>query len=66
MTNFDGTDGFLTVQDVAAQLSLSSSTVRQWIKYKKLRAYRFSANCLRIDPADLDAFLADALVGKSD
>ncbi|MDH3045344.1 helix-turn-helix transcriptional regulator [Gordonia alkanivorans] len=48
----------LSLQDVAAELGVSDRTVRRYVANGDLRAIRVSSRIIRIDPADLDAFLA--------
>jgi excisionase family DNA binding protein len=50
------TKEFLTIDAVAQALSVSTRTVRRWIKSRQLVAHRVH-RVVRIDPADFDAFL---------
>ena len=43
----------LTVGDVAARMKCTPRTVRNWIASGELKAYRYGARMIRIDPADL-------------
>lgn len=47
---------FFTVEEVADQLRVSHMTVRRIITAGELPAYRFGRS-VRIDPADVDAYL---------
>ncbi len=46
----------LTVHETAAQLKVKESTVRAWIRDKKLRAIKFGREW-RVAVIDLEAFL---------
>jgi excisionase family DNA binding protein len=48
---------YLTVEDVAKQLQVSTYTVRRWLKSGKLPAIKLGKEW-RISPDDLEAFLA--------
>jgi excisionase family DNA binding protein len=50
------TPEFLTIDDVARALGVSTRTVRRWIQSGQLVAHRIR-RVVRIAPADLDAFL---------
>jgi len=54
---------FLTVDDVAAELGLSSKQVRRLIKSGALAHHRFG-RLLRISRADLDCYIASCRVGR--
>jgi excisionase family DNA binding protein len=49
---------FLTVEDIAQDLSLAEDTVRAWIREKKLPAYRIGKE-YRIKILDYDRFLQE-------
>jgi excisionase family DNA binding protein len=48
---------FFTERSLAAYLAVSDRTIRNWIKRGELPSYKLGAS-RRIDPADVDAFLA--------
>jgi excisionase family DNA binding protein len=48
---------FFTERPLAAYLAVSDRTIRNWIKRGELVSYKLGAS-RRIDPADVDAFLA--------
>jgi excisionase family DNA binding protein len=48
---------FFTERSLAAYLSVSDRTIRNWITRGELPSYKLGAS-RRIDPADVDAFLA--------
>jgi excisionase family DNA binding protein len=52
----------LTVKDAAQRARVSSSLVYEWLASGVLPCYRFGREgkrgCIRIDPDELDAFLA--------
>lgn len=48
----------MKVQDAARALNCSRSHLYQLITSGELRAIRLGQRCVRIDPADVDAFLA--------
>jgi excisionase family DNA binding protein len=48
---------FFTERTLAAYLSVSDRTIRNWIRRGELPSYKLGAS-RRIDPADVDAFLA--------
>ena len=50
----------LTIDDVAALCSVSSKTVRRWIKTRELTAAKLGSQW-RIRPRDLDLFVRDRL-----
>ena len=50
-------DVWLTVAEAARRLKLSPQTVRRLVHSGQLPAYRASAVELRIDPAELEAYL---------
>ena len=50
----------LTIDDVAALCSVSSKTVRRWIKTRELTAAKLGSQW-RIRPRDLDLFIKDRL-----
>jgi excisionase family DNA binding protein len=50
------TTEFLTIDEVAQALGVSTRTVRRWIKSGQLVAHRMR-RMVRIAPADFDAFL---------
>jgi excisionase family DNA binding protein len=49
---------FLTVNDVAERLRISTKTVRRWIDRRELHAHRFGRQ-IRISEDDLDVFLRE-------
>jgi excisionase family DNA binding protein len=50
------TETFFTERTLAAYLSVSDRTIRNWIRRGELPSYKLGAS-RRIDPADVDAFL---------
>ena len=54
----------LTKQQAAKSLQVCERTITSLILSGKLRAVRFGRN-VRIDPADLEAFIANTKVGES-
>ena len=48
---------FFTVRSLAEKLEVSERTVRNWMKSGELASYRLG-DARRIDPADVDSFLA--------
>jgi excisionase family DNA binding protein len=48
---------FFTERTLAAYLAVSDRTIRNWIRRGELASYKLGAS-RRIDPADVDAFLA--------
>jgi excisionase family DNA binding protein len=48
---------FFTERTLAAYLAVSDRTIRNWIKRGELPSYKLGA-ARRIDPSDVDAFLA--------
>lgn len=50
----------LTVKDIAEREGRSPSTVREWIREGKLRAYMFHGKEWRVRPEDYEAFKAKA------
>jgi excisionase family DNA binding protein len=50
----------LTIQDVAAHCKVSYWTARGWIESKKLPVLRLPGRLIRIRPAVLEQFLAEA------
>jgi excisionase family DNA binding protein len=48
---------FFTERSLAAYLSVSDRTIRNWIRRGELPSYKLGA-ARRIDPADVDAFLS--------
>jgi excisionase family DNA binding protein len=48
---------FFTERSLAAYLAVSDRTIRNWIRRGELPSYKLGA-ARRIDPADVDAFLA--------
>ena len=50
----------LTIDDVAALYSVSSKTVRRWIKTRELTAAQLGAQW-RIRPRDLDLFIHERM-----
>lgn len=48
---------FFTERSLAVYLSVSERTIRNWIRRGELPSYKLGA-ARRIDPADVDAFLA--------
>jgi excisionase family DNA binding protein len=49
---------FFTERTLAAYLAVSDRTIRNWIRSGELPSYKLGA-ARRIDPADVDAFLAE-------
>jgi excisionase family DNA binding protein len=49
---------FFTERSLAAYLAVSDRTIRNWIRRGELPSYKLGA-ARRIDPADVDAFLAE-------
>ncbi|HEV3094973.1 MAG TPA: helix-turn-helix domain-containing protein [Solirubrobacteraceae bacterium] len=49
---------FFTVASLATYLSLSERTISDWIRKGVLPSYRIGG-ARRIDPADVDAYLAE-------
>ncbi|OZE31529.1 MULTISPECIES: helix-turn-helix domain-containing protein [unclassified Rhodococcus (in: high G+C Gram-positive bacteria)] len=47
----------MTQASAAQELGVTVRTIRRWIAAGKLRAVRIGGREIRIDPADLDAFL---------
>lgn len=53
-----GHGGLLTVKEVAALLKVSTTAVYTWCEKDELKHVRLFDNAIRIDPADLRAFVA--------
>ena len=51
------TPAFFTERTLAAYLAVSDRTIRNWIRRGELASYKLGAS-RRIDPVDVDAFLA--------
>ncbi len=51
-------DAFFTERTLAAYLAVSDRTIRNWIRRGELPSYKLGA-ARRIDPADVDVFLAE-------
>lgn len=49
---------FFTERTLAAYLAVSDRTIRNWIRRGELPSYKLGAS-RRIDPADVDVFLAE-------
>lgn len=49
---------FFTERSLAAYLAVSDRTIRNWIRRGELASYKLGAS-RRIDPADVDRFLAE-------
>jgi excisionase family DNA binding protein len=49
-------EAFFTERTLAAYLSVSDRTIRNWIRRGELPSYKLGT-ARRIDPADVDAFL---------
>jgi excisionase family DNA binding protein len=49
---------WLTLQDIADELKLHIETVREWVRTKRLAAYRVGRD-YRVKRADLDKFLEE-------
>jgi excisionase family DNA binding protein len=49
---------WLTLQDIADELKLHIETVREWVRTKRLTAYRVGRD-YRVKRADLDKFLEE-------
>ncbi len=47
----------LSIEDVAARLKIKPRTVLEWLRTGKLAGYKMG-RIWRVDPADVDAFLA--------
>jgi excisionase family DNA binding protein len=56
---------WLSVEDIAKELSVSIDTVRNWIKQKKLTAYRVGRD-YRIKREDYDKFLLERKTRNDD
>lgn len=52
-----GHRGLLTVKEVAALLKVSTTAVYSWCEKDELRHVRLFDNAIRIEPADLRAFV---------
>lgn len=48
---------YLTVKQTAGKLGVSSKTVFRYIADGKLKAYKLSQRCVRIDETDLEKFV---------
>jgi excisionase family DNA binding protein len=57
----DTSDRLLTVSQVAERLQLNQETIRRWLRDGRLTGIDLGSDSggWRIDPADLDAFIAD-------
>lgn len=44
---------FISIQDAAEMVGVSTKTIRRWIAHGKLTAHRPSQRVIRIDPADI-------------
>jgi excisionase family DNA binding protein len=53
-----GAISFFTERTLADYLAVSDRTIRNWIRRGELPSYKLGA-ARRIDPADVDAFLAN-------
>ena len=49
---------WLTLQDIADELKLHIETVREWVRTKRLTAYRVGRD-YRVKRSDLDRFLEE-------
>jgi len=49
---------FLTPEEAARRLRVDPGTVRNWIRTRGLPALRVGVKCLRLDPVQLDAWIA--------
>lgn len=56
---------WLSVEDIAKELSVTIDTVRAWIRHKKLRAYRVGRD-YRIKRVDYVKFLEDRVTLPDD
>jgi excisionase family DNA binding protein len=56
-------EAFYTDKSLARRLSVSERTVRDWRLSKKLAYYELGGS-VRIDPADVDSFLADRRIER--
>lgn len=56
--NSTPSEGFFTERSLAAYLSVSDRTIRNWIRRGELPSYKLGA-ARRIDPTDVDRFLAE-------
>jgi excisionase family DNA binding protein len=54
--NYAQPEAFFTERTLAAYLSVSDRTIRNWIRRGELPSYKLGAS-RRIDPSDVDAFL---------
>jgi excisionase family DNA binding protein len=57
MDRKSGSPAFFTERTLADYLAVSDRTVRNWIRRGELPSYKLGA-ARRIDPADVDVFLA--------
>lgn len=55
---------FFTTASLAAYLSLSERTIREMVKRGELPSYKV-AGARRIDPVDVDSYLAERRHGKA-
>jgi len=54
---------FLTLEQAAERLQVSTGSVRRWLKQGRLRGYKpggVEGAAIRIDESDLDTFMADS------
>jgi excisionase family DNA binding protein len=58
-----GMEKLLTLEEAAEVLKVSPQTVRTWVAVGKIRAVKLG-KLVRVRPADLEAFIHDALVPK--
>ena len=54
---------FLTVEEVADQLRVSTQTVRRWVKEGELPGYRVG-RCFRVKRADLERWIEQQRLGE--
>lgn len=51
------TDGFLTVQEAARLLKVSTVTIKRWLKQGRLRAYHVGPRAIRIKQEDIEGMI---------
>lgn len=56
---------YLTLEEVAEEIRVSTDTVTRWIKSGELVGYRLGRNAYRIKRTDLDAFMEARKTTKS-
>jgi len=60
MSNLDSNPDYVSVDTAAESLSVSTKTIRNWIKSGKLPAYETGPKLIRINVLDLRAFCKPA------